>query len=56
MSREVLKWILMLAYRKKWEVIVLAEGSHEGGSTAFEVPNIGDSVVYRTEAVRWDLV
>lgn len=31
-------------------MIVLVEGSYKGGNTAFEVINIEDSIVYRTEA------
>ncbi len=37
-------------------MIVLAERSHKRGGAVFEVPNIEDSVVYKTEAVVWDLV
>lgn len=40
----------MSVCRKEWKVIILVEGSHKGDGTVFEVLNIEDNVVCRTEA------
>lgn len=37
-------------------MIILAEESHKGDGTMFEMLNIRDSVVYRIEASGWDLI
>ena len=40
----------MSVCRKKWEVIALAKESHKIDNAVFEMPNIENSIIYRTKA------
>ena len=46
----------MLTYKKEWKVIILVERSHKRDDAMFEVPNIRNNIVYKTEVFKWDLI